>query len=896
MKVSTAFYIAIISAFTLKLAWAQEINFYEDLINPSVTLPKCFTKVNRYGWENFYNYTTNRRPLVMDMSAWDSARLATRLIQIILEEVMGFKVVVKEYVGGSITRTRLAKGVSDIALEIWWGQQPTWKSYGSIGYQGRSGLYVPTRLVQQYPELGLDFWRFLRNPEARKLFVNAAEGPRMRTASGGYVCDNIKNGCQKGLYLPKGYKESNASAYPEIWLMYPGWSKWNYERMTDGLDLNVVLNWLGDDTEKLVQQYLTDPKAKGIIFYNWVPTAFVALANVTRLMMPYDGEGLYQRYQLNPEFTPLVVDEPLAVLLKAGSSYFDDTFIEPANLISKFELRDDEINWMLRLLSMNITYDEAACQWAKLNEARWKDWIPAPPESFEQCPRGTGRFFKDGLALCFQCPVDSFNWNPNNTGACLSCPSEGICPGGATVNSRKGYYLVDPALTNSTSPQFYSCPYKESCCPGNNCTISQVCDEGFTGLLCSECARQGDYLWRGKCIPCDKIGSSLYLLIFLSMVATLAILFIPRDELPTIELLFFFFQVSHLIFGVSIGELSGMNHLKTFLAFASLDIDGMVADCPAKLAGVEKMLFRYVLPFAFYVHLGIIYAVAKLMIRANLGGLFTWYLKGRSIDDVFFKALLSITTFTLLPLIEASVSLLECRSVMGELVLFKAPYVKCYKGNHNGPVAFAIIVLLVILGVLPLALIGLLGRLKQEGRVVYDKTAELSQRDQLYQNLYLQYRPQYLFMESYFIFERGAVVILFTILHEENLSSAFGYVGIIGAIVFVRIYLQPFESQLESFLSREVAVCWLILLAIKYTTFRAGNPSVGPYIIFIMLIPPVLHVIRLILVHTFRLLPGMGRSAEHVAVPTGPKQGGKSVDVYKDAERVPLSREVLNEA
>ncbi|KAI8848418.1 hypothetical protein BC829DRAFT_214593 [Chytridium lagenaria] len=242
-----------------------------DLVEPDLKPPTCLTNPNKYGWEGFQNFTRAKRPIIIEQAGWDSARIASRIMQIMLSEVMGFRVKYQEFQGGvAATVPRLkAQNVVDVAMELWATPDGAWQNFGSLGYQGRSGLYVPSSLVDAYPELSIDFWRFMQSPIARNLFVKSGEGPEIRTADGGYVCDNVLRGCQKGRYFPSWYKESEANNFIEIWSPFPGWSKWRYERLIDGLKLNATIRWLGNDHDNIVAAYLKNNSAPGIIFYSW---------------------------------------------------------------------------------------------------------------------------------------------------------------------------------------------------------------------------------------------------------------------------------------------------------------------------------------------------------------------------------------------------------------------------------------------------------------------------------------------------------------------------------------------------------------------------------------------------------------------------------------------------
>ncbi|KAJ3095356.1 hypothetical protein HDU97_007015 [Phlyctochytrium planicorne] len=839
-------------AIALAIVPSADAGLQDDLTDPDIKYTPCFTNPDQFGWDTMRNFTQSKRTITLEQAGWDSARLATRLLQIILTEIMGFKVLYQEYQAGySVTSARLRAGnITDIAMEVWY-------SHGSIGYQGRSGMYLPSRFVSTFPEFGYDFWRFFQNPKARANFITHGKGPKIRNKDGSYICDNAPGYCVKGRYVPDWFTEAEADNFVEMWLPYPGWSQYRYQRMIDGLKLNATLNWLGEGFDDIVTSYLANTTGPGILFYNWVPTMFIA----------------------------------------ATTNKFVNEFPDVSKLLANYIVRDDAINAMLKDMSANVTYMDSACKWMKNNPTLWTNWIPPPPKSYEKCPYGTGRFLSDGIGICLTCPSDSYSWKENTTEACHACPHEGICPGGGTVNVKKGYFLAPPTSSKSITPDFYHCPYREACCPSGNCTMTSSCADGFTGLLCTECSDPNQALWRGKCIDCEKAGSSLYLLIFMSFFATFALLFVPRHELPTVELLFFFFQVINLIFGASLGELLGFGELKTFLALASLDMDGMAVDCPAKLTGVSKLMFRFLLPSMFFVHLGLLYGIFSTLkkFKVPVEKIFPYYLKDQSMDAIFFKGLLTIITFVMMPLLEASVSLLECRTIVDKVVLHKAPTVECFKGSHVGPVTIAIIILVIILGALPLTIFVVLNNLKRANQITYDKHGNISHYEQMLQNLYLQYKPEFLFVEAYFILERGAIVIFFTVFSEDNKWSAFGYILLIGAIMLVRVYVQPFQSQLEAYLSREVCQCWLILLAFKYTAYQPDALGIAPYVIAIMFLPPTLHIVRLI---TSLFKKGRGhfgnsnikKSIEDLAKSVA----GKNKN-HDDSERVPLSTENLND-
>ncbi|KAI8848423.1 hypothetical protein BC829DRAFT_393988 [Chytridium lagenaria] len=62
-----------------------------DLVNGDIRPPTCLTNPKKYGWEGFQNFTRSKRPIIIVQDGWDSAKLPSRIVQIMLSEVMGFR-------------------------------------------------------------------------------------------------------------------------------------------------------------------------------------------------------------------------------------------------------------------------------------------------------------------------------------------------------------------------------------------------------------------------------------------------------------------------------------------------------------------------------------------------------------------------------------------------------------------------------------------------------------------------------------------------------------------------------------------------------------------------------------------------------------------------------------
>ncbi|KAI8848169.1 hypothetical protein BC829DRAFT_225034 [Chytridium lagenaria] len=200
----------------------------QDLVG-NVTLERCeFLQNLSVGWEDVKNFTGSKRTILIEQNSWDSSRLSSHVFQILLTDVMGYNVEVKEFGGGVTTGRRLANtGIVDMAVELWPSDATEWYTmlvrsnrtvvdHGNIGYTGRVGLYIPAYLVDRYPDLYLDFWRFLRNPRATSIFPRSGTAPFAKDSTGSAVCDGVEAGCMNNTYAPSWYTPSSRSSFIEM--------------------------------------------------------------------------------------------------------------------------------------------------------------------------------------------------------------------------------------------------------------------------------------------------------------------------------------------------------------------------------------------------------------------------------------------------------------------------------------------------------------------------------------------------------------------------------------------------------------------------------------------------------------------------------------------------------
>ncbi|KAJ3309457.1 hypothetical protein HDU76_003622 [Blyttiomyces sp. JEL0837] len=173
------------------------------------------------------------------------------------------------------------------------------------------------------------------------------------------------------------------------------------------------------------------------------------------------------------------------------------------------------------------------------------------------------------------------------------------------------------------------------------------------------------------------------------------------------------------------------------------------------------------------------------------------YLKKVSLDIMFFRAFASILTLTTMPLIEASLSIVDCRHLLDKQVVFTIPNVDCFAKQHVGPAAFALGVMMLFFVILPIFLSVVLYYLWKNKKIVYhsletiastdhdhdDHEHGLSLIDEMTEHLYANYKPEYFFMEPIMILERGLIVAFFAIFDtESDVYQVNAYVVLFAAI------------------------------------------------------------------------------------------------------------------
>ena len=137
------------------------------------------------------------------------------------------------------------------------------------------------------------------------------------------------------------------------------------------------------------------------------------------------------------------------------------------------------------------------------------------------CPKGY--YSLAGLPSCIRC-VDGYGERyftaQSGSVSCKICPAGATCPSGKEV-------VVDPEFwrTGVASLNMLSCPMGVGCIGGNS-TSSELCAEGYSGVLCAVCA-DGFFPSEQKCRRCGEnertlvIGSAVVVMALSALIVVL---------------------------------------------------------------------------------------------------------------------------------------------------------------------------------------------------------------------------------------------------------------------------------------------------------------------------------------------------------------------------------------
>ncbi|ELU06196.1 hypothetical protein CAPTEDRAFT_136189, partial [Capitella teleta] len=404
---------------------------------------------------HFY-YQGQSLTLTIESSDRDSHQIVSRILKILLEEVLGYEKVEIRSGFNSINSTEALNRISHcdgcnastfipdvmINLEVWspagfnmepWIMRDLLVDAGPLGPTGRFGWFVPTEIVEQTwltEHHVIDHWRALTVDHVTDRFTledrmnyirNHLSKPRSFESEETYCKCNRgildENGCL-GNHLPGGDVENCALLLSS----YPGRCDQLREQIMS-LNLDVAVSWIGPHLPK----FITDrtERHEPTLFFNWIPNTLTATGNYTRIYFPSCKTG---GVVLNDAGGPAGgCDFEVNQLSKFIWVRMKTHTPEAYHVITSMEFTQEEYEKLLRLnLELNpkyvdnsTYYDETACAWVKSNREKWTQWMPQNLSSKTKIYLGgmfpeTGPYWRQpGIAPGAKMAVEAVNSDEN---------------------------------------------------------------------------------------------------------------------------------------------------------------------------------------------------------------------------------------------------------------------------------------------------------------------------------------------------------------------------------------------------------------------------------------------------------------------------------------------------
>ena len=139
------------------------------------------------------------------------------------------------------------------------------------------------------------------------------------------------------------------------------------------------------------------------------------------------------------------------------------------------------------------------------------------------CPKGY--YSKEGMATCLSCSLgygEGYFTDTSHSASCRACPAGATCPDGKDVVVDRGKWR-----TGAHSMNILPCPITTSSgCIGGNGSKSQLCDDGYHGVMCAVC-KDGFFSTQIGCKKCsgdEQVLISGFVLTISALVASVVVI------------------------------------------------------------------------------------------------------------------------------------------------------------------------------------------------------------------------------------------------------------------------------------------------------------------------------------------------------------------------------------
>lgn len=395
------------TTFRVALAATFIMIFFSNLV--VLTDCKCLQDAEESEYTSRYrrsfpnNVEGHKTPIVIESSMRASHQIVSHVLNILLEEVIGYtNVIVKdiETMNTTVMLNRIVgcpisgmgwKSCKEnikytvINLEVWlspvfdtrpWTKGKHVVDCGPLGPYGRAGWFIPTDIANEFwsKNIFIDHWRALRLPQVISRFslidsLGVLENVMTKRLNRGAEALCKEKDCVNGFLLGPGCKYLSEgclillSSYPEM----------NYhlvQSQINSLNLPVIVAWIGHYLTDFVRQRAQ--RGLPVLFYDWWPSPLTLNHNFTQIKFPscpYGPDPVYCNFKLNQ-------------LTKMTSPALATVAPQAYEAVSRMSFTQDEYADLLQFYSNakslrpSIRASKVACSWVKEHENIWKQWFP----------------------------------------------------------------------------------------------------------------------------------------------------------------------------------------------------------------------------------------------------------------------------------------------------------------------------------------------------------------------------------------------------------------------------------------------------------------------------------------------------------------------------------------
>lgn len=294
--------------------------------------------------------------IILIENNWSASSLNVNVAKIILEAELDYEVEIIS-LDENAQWAAIASGEADASLELWpSGHAESVAQYidelgvvenaGSLGVIGKIGWFVPSYVVEEYPELAT-YEGFL-DDELAGIFATVETG-------------------DSGRFLGPA----------------PGWVQYDAE-IIENLGMNLEVVYAGSEEAILAELDSAYSREEPIVFYFYTPHSVFAAYDLTLVTLPEYSEECYEGVA-EGDASGVDCDYPDDALFKIVAADLSERAPEAYNLLRNFNYTaEDQISMIAAVDIDGLSFEEAAEEWVEDNEEVWEQWLEPYEENEDE--------------------------------------------------------------------------------------------------------------------------------------------------------------------------------------------------------------------------------------------------------------------------------------------------------------------------------------------------------------------------------------------------------------------------------------------------------------------------------------------------------------------------------